>query len=168
MADDHPAEFSPPWYDGGSWPEGVDPESHVSTEPEVAMAVSNALSAEDQRPVNTVAPFPLPCLDAMQAMVHETAVAKGWWETPEPIAVKIALMHSELSEALEHIRAGHDPDEIWFEDDGKPDGVAVEFADVVIRIMDTLAFYGVSLSEALVMKAEYNHGRPYRHGGKAF
>ena len=37
---------------------------------------------------------------------HENAVAHGFWEEDRPFAEQIALMHSELSEALEDTGTG--------------------------------------------------------------
>lgn len=48
----------------------------------------------------------------------------------------------------------------------KPEGVAVELCDAVMRIMDFLAFMGVDIEAVLVAKHEYNKGREYRRGGK--
>lgn len=48
----------------------------------------------------------------------------------------------------------------------KPEGVAVELCDAVMRIMDFLAFMGVDIEAVLMAKHEYNKGREYRHGGK--
>ena len=95
--------------------------------------------------------------------VHEVAVAHGWWETEVDPYTAAALMHSELSEALEEYRNGNaliytpcmtwgdgrectkDKCEDW--DNGicnltclmpKPEGIAIELADCAIRIMDYL------------------------------
>ena len=48
----------------------------------------------------------------------------------------------------------------------KPEGVAVELADCVIRIMDYCGHAGIDIEEAIRIKHEYNKTRPYRHGGK--
>lgn len=101
---------------------------------------------------------------------HEVATEKGWWETERNFGEQIALMHSELSEALEEYRDNHPVDDIRWEPNKtgelKPEGIVVEFADVLIRIFDTCERYGMPLSEALAIKTAYNKLRPYRHGGK--
>ena len=48
----------------------------------------------------------------------------------------------------------------------KPEGVAVELADCVIRILDYCGHAGIDIEEASRIKHEYNKTRPYRHGGK--
>jgi hypothetical protein len=50
---------------------------------------------------------------------------------------------------------------------GKPEGIAAEFADVIIRILDTCERLEIPITRALVVKHNYNLTRPYRHGGKA-
>jgi NTP pyrophosphatase (non-canonical NTP hydrolase) len=95
---------------------------------------------------------------------YETAKAKGWWELPDfNVGEKIALMHSELSEALECIR-NREPDMQIV--NGKPEGMTVELADVIIRICDLAGHMNLPLEEALRVKLAYNLTRPYRHGNK--
>ena len=49
---------------------------------------------------------------------------------------------------------------------GKPQGVASELADVLIRIFDMADELDIPLAEAVIRKHAYNQTRPYRHGGK--
>lgn len=106
--------------------------------------------------------------------VHETAVEHGWWTNPDTNeydvdcfnkSEKIALMHSELSEALEAMRMPE-----WEMSEKIPVffHLEEELADLQIRLMDFAAAYGLRVAEATIAKAEYNKSRPYKHGGKKF
>lgn len=96
--------------------------------------------------------------------VYDNAVSKGWWEDERNDGELIALMHSELSEALEALR--HDN----AKSDKIPEflGIEEEFADVIIRIFDMAKARNLRVAEALIAKAEYNRNREYKHGGKKF
>jgi NTP pyrophosphatase (non-canonical NTP hydrolase) len=97
--------------------------------------------------------------------MHEIAIEKGWWSEERRFGELIALMHSELSEALEEARNGKSPQTIYFEGE-KPRGIPIEFADLIIRLADVCGKLGIDMDEAIQLKVEYNKKRPYRHGGK--
>jgi NTP pyrophosphatase (non-canonical NTP hydrolase) len=102
-----------------------------------------------------------------QQHVYRTAASKGWHEGPVNVWEKIALIHSELSEAVEEMREpGYNPTRIYLSEDGKPEGLPIELADAVIRIMDLCEALNIDLEEAIQMKDSFNQTRPHRHGGK--
>lgn len=102
-------------------------------------------------------------INEMAKEIHKNAVEHGWWEEDRPFGEIIALCHSELSEALEAYRCGEDM--VW-DHDGKPDGIAVEMVDCVIRIFDALEHWGIDIEEVLKQKHEFNRSRPWKHGNK--
>ena len=96
-----------------------------------------------------------------QHLAHKTATDAGWYADPatgQPVQRNfgevVALMHSELSEALEADRKG-------LMDDKLPhrDGREVEFADCIIRILDTAAAMGLDVAGAFIEKNRYNRQR---------
>ena len=103
-------------------------------------------------------------IDHLQAAIHQNAVDHGWWDGDQNDAEKIALMHSELSEALEALRDG----------DGMSEKIPAyscveeELADCVIRILDYAGRHKMDIAGAILAKHEYNLTRPYKHGGKRF
>jgi len=99
-----------------------------------------------------------------QKTVHQFARDKGFWEKDRNDAEMIALMHSELSEALEAIR--HEGYELVSEHIPSYNQVAEEMADVVIRVMDFCEARNIDLGAAIVAKMEFNTTRPHKHGKK--
>lgn len=100
-------------------------------------------------------------LQAVQELASTTARDAGWYTDPatgEPIKRNvgevIALMHSELSEALEAYRRDLMDDKLPH----RP-GIEVEFADCIIRIMDTAAALGLDVAGAVIEKNRFNKER---------
>ena len=95
----------------------------------------------------------------LQKYCFGVAVDAGWWKdalpiTPTTAAVKIALIHSEISEALEGVRKdtmdSHLPHR---------KAVEVELADAVIRIFDLAGALDLDLEVAIHEKLAYNNKR---------
>jgi NTP pyrophosphatase (non-canonical NTP hydrolase) len=101
-------------------------------------------------------------LDVLAALLHETAIEKGFWNSPKNFDVfgnKLALVHSEVTEVLEAIRKNKGSEEI-----------VEEMSDILIRTLDLYAsmrnagFVEHSLDEILFNKIEKNKVRPKLHG----
>ena len=101
-------------------------------------------------------------LDALAAILHETAIEKGFWDGEinyDKIGNKLALVHSEVTEVLEAIRKNKGSQE-----------VVEEIADILIRTLDVYAAMRNSgdlihsLDEVLFNKMEKNKSRPKLHG----
>lgn len=134
----------------------------------------------------------------LQKLVGDINKANGWRETqyddlPAKTLAKVqigllALIDTEVSEAIEEIRNGRAVDEVYYSAKTsrgtiestsrqeiieltslppKPEGVPSELADVVIRALDLADAWGIDLNLAIAEKLDYNQTRGYRHGGKS-
>jgi len=103
---------------------------------------------------------------------HRQATSSGFYgidgKDKRNIAECLALIHSEISEALEELR---DPQflhlfQMGFTREKKPIGFPIELADAVIRIADLCGYLGIDLQTAIEKKMIYNATRPMKHGKK--
>lgn len=101
---------------------------------------------------------------ALQRDIHDTALAHGWWENPQPLVTQLALVHCEVSEAIEADRAGNPVSSKI----PAFTSVEEELADIVIRVLDLAEARGFRLVEAIQAKMAFNNDRPYKHGGKRY
>ena len=96
-------------------------------------------------------------LAELQREAHAIAKSKSWWDEERTFGDLIALVHSELSEALEwyrewdSVRPMREESPQYGLDDPlhgkyKPVGVPSELADVVVRVADICEHYGARLS----------------------
>lgn len=93
--------------------------------------------------------------------IHKTASDHGFWDTPQKLSdfsdlqfsSAIALVGTELSEALEAKRKG--------KDDGY---IAEELGDAIIRILDLAEAYKLDVVRAMIEKSEHNKAREFLHG----
>lgn len=128
-------------------------------------------------------------LNELAKQINKTAREHGFWEADRNFGEMLALIHSEVSEALEEHRSGNP--NVWYLHDKscrlveenpainmfkstwneptcscipKPEGTAVELADALIRILDTMHSLDVDIDKVVSHKMQYNDSRPYKHG----
>ena len=132
-------------------------------------------------------------LNDLAAAIYGNARDHGFWDDGERnFAEMLMLVTSELAEALEEHRAGR-PNvyhsinarrvypvvdasgadwttqtnglgDTYTGVKAKPEGVSVELADALIRILDTMHSLGVDIDAVVADKMAYNATRPFKHG----
>ena len=83
---------------------------------------------------------------------HKMARDKGFWDEPREFGTMIALIHGELSEALEEHRCG------------RLEKLGEELADVAIRLGDLCGGLKINLEDEIAKKMVKNSGRARLHG----
>lgn len=101
-------------------------------------------------------------LTNLSAEIHTENRDKGFWDHERPLTETTMLIVSELAEAVEEERSGRD--DMWYGDDGKPEGVDVELVDALIRLLDLLGSRYVDVDLIMREKRAYNATRPKKHG----
>lgn len=109
-------------------------------------------------------------INELRDVCYKMSKSKGWHDPEVDVSfpTRIALIHSEVSEALEEYRNGFGYNETYFSVSSptKPEGIPSELADIVIRVMDLAGKNGIDIQKAIFEKMTYNETRPHRHGGK--
>jgi NTP pyrophosphatase (non-canonical NTP hydrolase) len=94
-----------------------------------------------------------------QVESYEVSVEKGLWEGEQNFGEKIAMVHGELSEALEAHRNNNPPDKhcpVY-------SSIEVELADAILRILNLSHHFGMDVTSAMIAKHEHNKTRPHKH-----
>jgi len=100
-------------------------------------------------------------LEGLTTMIHESCRRAGWYtdlKTGEPITRNvgemIALIHTEISEAMEGYRRGSADEHLMHRM-----AIEVELADAIHRICDLAGYLGLDIGGALAEKFLYNRMR---------
>lgn len=121
-------------------------------------------------------------LNELAKEIYDNSVSKGFYEEPIETGTRLALIHSEVSEALEADRMGlhaqpgivnyvNDPNssDEYFKAQFKgniKDTFEDELADAIIRCLDLAAHKGIDIESHVRAKMRYNSLREHKHGKK--
>lgn len=119
-----------------------------------ARADAEEISVEEGLPIDG---FRIAAITELVQATHRIARSKGFWNDvnptrPRDVLSLLALLHTEVSEAVEAIRVDDYPN---FQE---------ELADVVIRAFDIAGGMNINLGAAIVEKMRKNEERPHLHG----
>ena len=92
--------------------------------------------------------------------VYKNAVNHGFWKGEVNDGERMALIHAEISEALEALREGNPSSSKIIEFTNLEE----ELADAVIRIMDYAFGKDLDVAGAIIAKMDYNVSREFMHG----
>jgi len=93
-------------------------------------------------------------LNKLAEHCYNEAKQAGWHDTPREDGTMLALIHSEISEALEGLRKNQMDDHLPHRPMSE-----VELADALIRILDFAGMKGYDLGGAVREKLDYNRTR---------
>lgn len=122
-------------------------------------------------------------INKLSKEIHANNKAKGFYEKEKNIGEMLALIHSEVSEALEADRTNvyaklkesqknvlmgwvNDSDFKEHFESSVKDTFEDELADIMIRVMDLSIFKSIDLEFHVKAKMKYNSLRSYKHGKK--
>lgn len=118
-------------------------------------------------------------INKLSEEIHRNNIDKGFYDDEKNIGEMLALVHSEVSEALEadrinnyttygnlitHLDNGGDF-KTGFEEHVKHT-FEDELADIMIRVMDLAKYKNINLEWHIEQKMKYNSMREHKHGKK--
>lgn len=119
-------------------------------------------------------------INELSKRIHEINKSKGFWDKERDFSEVIALCHTELSEAFEEYRHkeklpnngmyyysdkdGNKYEKLDKDQTYKPEGMASEMIDEIIRVLDWCGSLGLDVEKLIEEKLTYNEKRPFKHG----